>query len=66
MGKIKGIPSSEVVWVKRLTTKGDVYYITSKEFDTSNYFIYKMDGEKAVKLGKAKSPLILEDKYVKD
>ena len=38
-------------------------YTTSK--DTRDYyFFYKMDGDKAVKLGKAKSPLELEQKYI--
>lgn len=60
---VNGIPKTERIWVKRITEKGETYYITSK--DTRDYyFLYKMDGEKAVKLGKAKSPLELEQKYI--
>ena len=60
---VKGIPKTERIWVKRITEKGETYYITSK--DTRDYyFLYKMDGDKAVKLGKAKSPLELEQKYI--
>lgn len=60
---VNGIPKTERIWVKRITEKGDTYYITSK--DTRDYyFLYKMDGDKAVKLGKAKSPLELEQKYI--
>lgn len=67
---VNGIPKTERIWVKRITEKGETYYITSK--DTRDYyFLYKMDGDKAVKLGKAKSPLELEknilvDRYKKE
>lgn len=48
---VNGIPKTERIWVKRITEKGETYYITSK--DTRDYyFLYKMDGDKAVKLGK--------------
>lgn len=60
---VNGISKTERIWVKRITEKGETYYITSK--DTRDYyFLYKMDGDKAVKLGKAKSPLELEQKYI--
>lgn len=60
---VNGIPKTERIWVKRITEKGDTYYITSKDI-RDYYFLYKMDGDKAVKLGKAKSPLELEQKYI--
>lgn len=60
---VNGIPKTERIWVKRITEKGETYYITSK--DTRDYyFLYKMDGDKAIKLGKDKSPLELERKYI--
>ena len=60
---VNGIPKTERIWVKRITEKGETYYITSK--DTRDYyFLYKMEKDKAVKLGKAKSPLELELKYI--
>lgn len=60
---VSGIPKTERIWVKRITEKGETYYITSK--DTRDYyFLYKMENDKAVKLGKAKSPLELEQKYI--
>lgn len=62
--RINGIPKTEKRWVKRTTIKGEVFYITSKENDRSYYFIYKMEGDKAVKLGKSKSPVELEGKYI--
>lgn len=60
---VSGIPKTERIWVKRITEKGETYYITSKDI-RDYYFLYKMDGDKAVKLGKAKSPLELEQKYI--
>ena len=60
---ISGIPKSETIWVKRTTSKGEIYYITSKE-NRDFYFLYNEENGKAVKIGKAKSPLELESKYV--
>lgn len=59
-----GIPKTERIQVQRRMSNGDVYYITSKDNDRSYYFLYKMENDKAVKLGKAKSPLDLESKYI--
>lgn len=61
---VNGIPKSEKIWVKRITVSGEVYYITSKENDRGVYYLYKMNGDKAVKLGKSKSPTELEQKYI--
>lgn len=61
---VNGIPRTERIWVQYTVSNGNVYYITSKENDRSYYFLYKMENNKAVKLGKAKSPLDLESKYI--
>lgn len=60
---INGIPKNEKIWVKRITEKDETFYITSKEA-RDYYFIYKYENGKATKLGKAKSPLDLEEKYI--
>ena len=60
---VNGIPMAERIWVKRTKSKGEVYYITSKE-NRDFYFLYKEENGKAVKIGKAKSPLELESKYI--
>ncbi len=60
---VNGIPKTERVWVTRKTAKGETFYITSKE-TRDCYFLYKEENGKAVKLGKAKSPLDLEEKYI--
>lgn len=62
--KINGIPKTEQIWIKRTTLKGEIFYITSKESNRSYYFLYKMEEDKAVKLGKSKSPVELERKYI--
>lgn len=61
--EIKGIPKTERIWVKRTTREGEIYYITSKA-TRDFYFLYKVEGDKAVKLGKSKSPTDLEEKYI--
>lgn len=63
--KVNGIPNTEQIWVIRKTDKGEIFYITSKE-TRDFYFLYKDENGKAVKLGKAKSPLDLEEKYIED
>lgn len=58
-----GIPKNEIIWVKHINGD-DVYYITSKA-TRECYYIYQIKGGKAVKLGQSKSPLTLEEKYIK-
>ena len=66
MAEVKGIPKTERIWVRYTTAKGEVYLTTSKESDRSMYYLYKMDGDKAVKLGKNKSSLELERQFIKN
>lgn len=61
---IKGIPKTETIWLTRLTEWQETYYITSKENDRNMYYLYRQDGDKAVKIGRAKSPTELEEKYI--
>lgn len=60
--RVKGIPRDETVWVQYMI-EDEVYYITSKA-TRECYYAYKVDGEKAVKIGKSKSPLSLEERYM--
>lgn len=60
---VNGIPKTERIWLKRINEKGETFYITSKE-NRDHYYLYKTNNDKAVKLGKAKSPLELEQKYI--
>lgn len=58
-----GIPSNEIVWMKRTAQNGDEFWITSKEIRDC-YFIYKINDGKAIKLGKSVNPTTLEEKYI--
>lgn len=65
MAKLKtipGIPRTEILWLTYERKDGTVFYITSKVI-RDYYFCYKLVNGKAEKLGKAKSPLDLEEKY---
>lgn len=55
MERPNGIPKTERIWETRVTTGGKTYCITSKE-DRLTYYLYRLDGDKAVKMGKDKSP----------
>jgi len=54
-----GIPSTEIVWVTITDDLGDEYVITSKS-DRNTYYLYRLEKDKAVKLGKNENPLELE------
>jgi hypothetical protein len=54
-----GIPSAEIVWVTITDDLGDEYVITSKA-TRDMYYIYRLEKDKAVKLGKNENPLELE------
>ena len=49
---INGIPKTERIWVRRLTEKGEIFYITSKDI-RDYYFLYKIEND----LDTAKKPL---------
>jgi hypothetical protein len=54
-----GIPSTETIWVTITDDLGDEYVITSKT-TRDMYYIYRLEKDKAVKLGKNENPLELE------
>lgn len=58
---MNGIPKTERIWTHIITKSGE-YYITSKE-SRDYYYIYRLDGDRAVKLGKSRSPADLEKSY---
>lgn len=59
---IPGIPRTEILWVTYTRTDGETFYITSKPI-RDYYYCYHLVGGKAVKLGKARTPPELEEKY---
>lgn len=57
-------PENEKVWVQYFAADGAIYYITSDKHNRSTYFIYKVDGNKLVKLGEGADPIALEKRYI--
>jgi hypothetical protein len=53
------IPSNETIWVTITDDLGDEYIITSKA-TRDMYYIYRLEKNNAVKLGKNENPLELE------
>lgn len=53
------LPSNETIWVTITDDLGDEYVITSKT-TRDVYYIYRLEKDKAVKLGKNENPLELE------
>lgn len=62
--EVKGIPKSETIWVQTRAADGTIYYTTAKTNNREFYFLYKMVDGKAVKLGKARNPKDLDQKYI--
>lgn len=57
-------PKGETVWVSYRTTENEKrFIITSKNDDRTWYFLYELQGDTFKKLGKAKSPYELEEKF---
>lgn len=54
-----GVPSNETIWVTITDDLGDEYVITSKS-TRDMYYIYRLEKDKAVKLGKNENPVELE------
>lgn len=58
-----GIPSTETIWVTITDDLGDEYFITSK-LDRNTYYLYRLENNKAIKLGKNENPLELENQFI--
>lgn len=57
-------PKGERGWVSYYSPDGELLFIlTSKENDRSWYYLYRVEGDKMIKLGKARTPPELEEKY---
>lgn len=61
---ISGIPKLETIWVTYAAKDGNTYYTTAKTNNRDYYYLYKLVDGKAQKLGKARNPIDLEEKYI--
>lgn len=60
---ITGIPKTENIILHRVARNGDSYRITCNDAGTV-YTLYKIENNKATKIGKASTPTDLEKKYI--
>ena len=58
-------PPGEIIWSGYYNADGKLRYITTSKQDRFHYFLYELIDDKFVKLGKAYSPKVLEEKYVR-
>lgn len=58
------IPKSEIQWVEYRNSDGNITHIMTSGESRGFYMLYEKKGEDFVKLGKAKSPSDLEDKFL--
>ena len=57
-------PKGELVWTSYYNTASELMFIvTSKSAMRDMYFLYELVDGSLIKLGKAKSPLELEEKF---
>lgn len=57
-------PKGETVWVRYVDrNQNTLFVLTSKETSRDFYFLYELVGDTFKKLGKARSPTELEEKF---
>lgn len=61
---VPGIPKTETIWVTYRAGDGKTYYTTAKTLNRDYYYLYKLVDGKAQKLGKARNPIELEEKFI--
>jgi len=56
-------PKGEVVWVSYFNNNHELMYIITSKQPVDYYYLYEVVDDSLKKLGKGKSPLMLEDKF---
>lgn len=56
-------PKGEIVWVRYFDLCGCPKFLLTSKPSREYYLLYKIDGDKLIKLGRAKTPIELEEKY---
>ncbi len=59
------VPKGEILWETYLKDGSPAFIVTSKQ-QRDSYFAYKVEGEQLKKLGKAKNPVDLYAKFIKE
>ena len=63
MGKEPKLPKGEIVWIEYKNAAGKTIFILTSKEARDVYYLYELVGDAYVKLGKAKEPPELEEKY---
>lgn len=58
-------PKGEIVWVGQYDINHNLRYIITSKASRDFYYLYELRDGKFVKLGRDRSPKVLEDKYIK-
>lgn len=61
---VSGIPKTETIWVTYKAGDGNTYYTTTKTSNRDYYYLYKLVDGKAQKLGRARTPIELDEKFI--
>ena len=61
---VRGIPKTETIWITYKSGDGNTYYTTAKTQNRDYYYLYKLVDGKAQKLGRARNPVELEEKFI--
>lgn len=58
-------PKGEIVWVRYYDENGILCHVITSKVTRDYYFLYEVSGGSLKKLGKAKNPTDLENKFVR-
>lgn len=64
MGKLT-YPKGEIVWVGHYDSNQQLRYITTSKPTRDYYYLYELQKDGFVKLGKDRNPKVLEEKFIK-
>lgn len=63
MSNRKSIPAGEMVWVTYSNSKHEQRFIITSKSARDYYYLYRVNSDGVEKLGKARAPQDLEDKF---
>lgn len=60
-----GVPKDEIVWETYMSADGSPQFVVTSKKARDYYFAYEVNGTDYKKLGKAKTPVELREKFMK-
>ena len=64
MQKVK-VPPSQILWLTKCDSKGNPLWALTSDAARMKYYLYRIEGEKAVKVKVGKSPVDFEEEIGK-